>query len=114
GALHQLDPDLLIRVDRLEDNLQAFITPSAIAATFAGALGGLGLALATIGIYGTVAYTVGRRTREIGIRMTLGARASDVLRLVLKQALRPVVIGGVIGLAASAGVGQLLRVLLWG
>src|SRR5205085_1084977 len=50
GALHQLDPDLLIRVDRLEDNLQAFITPSAIAATFAGALGGLGLALATIGI----------------------------------------------------------------
>ena len=56
------DPELLVNVNRLEDNLQNFIAPSQIAAGLAATLGGLGLLLATIGIYGTVSYLVGRRT----------------------------------------------------
>jgi predicted permease len=114
GALHANDPELLVNVNRLEDNLQNFIAPSQIAAGLAATLGGLGLLLATIGIYGTVSYLVGRRTREIGIRMTLGARSRDVLLMVLRDSMRPVLIGAAIGLVAGAGVSQLIRVLLWG
>ena len=113
-VLHQLDADLLVRVAKLEDNLQVFVAPSQIAAGLAATLGGLALLLAAIGIYGTVSYNVGRRTREIGIRMTLGARAGDIQSLVLRQAMRPVVAGAAIGSALCAAVSSVLAVLLFG
>ena len=114
GVLHQLDGDLLVRVTRLEDNLQVFVAPSQIAAGLAATFGGLALLLAAIGIYGTVSYNVGRRTREIGIRMTLGAQAGDIQSMVLRQAMRPVVIGAAIGSVLCAAVSQVLSVLLFG
>jgi putative ABC transport system permease protein len=78
------------------------------------ALGGLGLMLAAIGIYGTVAYSVARRTREIGIRMTLGARSIDVLRLILRGAMRPIVLGAGVGMVICAAVSRILASLLFG
>ena len=72
------------------------------------------LALAGIGIYGTLAYQVAHRTPEIGLRAALGARAGDVVRLVLGEALAPVGVGIVIGLAASLLAGRLLQAMLFG
>jgi putative ABC transport system permease protein len=79
-------------------------------------LGGFALAallLAVIGIYGVIAYSVNRRRGEIGIRMALGARAADVSALVLRQGMRPVLIGLIVGLAAALAFGRLLGALLY-
>jgi putative ABC transport system permease protein len=73
------------------------------------AMGLMGLGLAIVGLYGLVAYAVSRRTREIGIRMAIGADRSAVLRMVLRQGLLLAVVGLVVGLAASVGAGQALR-----
>ena len=79
-----------------------------------GVYGLLALALAAIGLYGSMAYAVSRRTREMGVRMALGARASDVLRNVLAQALRVALLGTAIGLAAAIPATRYLRVQLYG
>jgi predicted permease len=73
------------------------------------ALGLMGLGLAIVGLYGLVAYAASRRTREIGIRMAIGADARDVLRLVLRQGVLLTVAGLAVGLVASVGAGELLR-----
>jgi predicted permease len=109
-----LDPDLVVDVTRLEDNLELWRTPSRIVATLSGVLGALALLLAAIGVHGVVAYGVSQRLREIGIRMTLGARGRDVMRLILRQALRPVVIGGAVGILGCAVVSQVLAGVLYG
>jgi putative ABC transport system permease protein len=70
--------------------------------------------LACIGVYGVVSYAVSRRVREIGIRMTLGADAREVKRLILRQAMRPVVLGALIGIAGCAAVSQVLKSMLFG
>src|SRR5436190_11758578 len=82
-------------------------------ATMFGVFGALALLLATIGVYGLKAYDVSRRTREIGIRMALGATARDVARMVLTEGARTTVIGLSIGLLLAAGVGKLLSGLLY-
>jgi putative ABC transport system permease protein len=69
--------------------------------------------LATIGVYGLKAYDVARRTREIGIRMALGATARDVERLMMREGLRTTLIGLAIGLVVAAAVGKLLSGLLY-
>jgi len=73
------------------------------------ALGAMGLALALVGLYGLIAYAVNRRTREIGIRMAIGADRVAVLRMVLRQGLLLSVAGLVVGLVGSVGAGILLR-----
>jgi predicted permease len=72
------------------------------------------LALASVGIYGVLAYLVTQRTREIGIRMALGARAADVVRLVLREGMGPVVLGGVAGMAAALAATRAIRTMLFG
>ena len=74
-----------------------------------GALGMMGLCLAIVGLYGLVAYAASRRTKEIGIRMAVGASRAAVLRMVLRQGLALAVVGLVVGLVASIGVGRLLQ-----
>ena len=80
----------------------------------AGTLGAVALILATVGIYGVVSFFVGRRAREIGVRMALGARGRDVLALVLRQTMRPVVVGAALGVLAALAVGQGLASVLFG
>jgi ABC-type antimicrobial peptide transport system permease subunit len=85
-----------------------------IAALVSGSVGLVGLVLASLGIYGVTAYTTSRRTREIGIRLTLGARRGDVWWLILRQGLALVAIGTGVGLAMAAAAGRALRGLLFG
>lgn len=83
-------------------------------ATVLGVFGLLGLVLAAIGIYGVMSYSVSRRTREIGLRMALGAEARDVIKLIVKQGMGLTIIGAVIGLMLAVAVTRLLTSLLYG
>ena len=74
----------------------------------------LALALAAVGIHAVVGYLVIQRTREVGIRMALGARSGDVLRLVLRQGLTPVLAGVVVGAVLSAAGARMMRTLVFG
>jgi putative ABC transport system permease protein len=74
---------------------------------------GLSLVLAVIGIYGVMAYSVNQRTRELGIRMALGASRADVLRLVVVQGLRVTTVGVIVGLTASLAASRLIASLLY-
>jgi ABC-type antimicrobial peptide transport system permease subunit len=76
--------------------------------TAIGGMGLMGLGLAIVGLYGLVAYAASRRTREIGIRMAIGADQTAVLKMVLRHGLVLAAAGLVVGLAASVGAGQLL------
>jgi len=78
-----------------------------------GLFAGVALLLAAVGIYGAVAYSVAQRTGEIGVRIALGAQAADVLKLILRQGLMPVVIGLGIGITAALALGRLLRTQLY-
>ena len=104
-----LDRRLTFQATPLDALLALWILPSRIAAIAAAVLGGLALVLAAVGLYGVLGYTVSHRTREIGIRMALGARAADVRRLVLAEGGRLIVIGLVAGLAGAVVIGRLLR-----
>ncbi len=110
----EIDPALVVRVAPLEENLDLWRSLAGISSTLGTALGALALMLASVGIYGVVAYSVGRRAREIGIRIALGASARSVVALMLQRTMRPVVIGAVIGLAAAIGVSQILSSVLFG
>jgi predicted permease len=114
SAAADVDPDVMVDVTKFEDNLENWRVPARIVAGLSGSLGALGLLLAAVGVYGVVSYAVSRRTREIGIRMTLGADGRDVMRLMLRQSMRPVLIGGAIGIAACAGVSWVLSSMLFG
>jgi predicted permease len=109
-----MDPSLAMSASTLEDSTALGLAPQRIAMSVSGTLGIIGLLLAAIGIYGVTAYTVARRSREIGIRIALGARRSDIMRLVLGQGLMLTTVGSGIGLLLAAGVSQLLVFFLFG
>ena len=110
----EIDPAIVARVNPLEQNLDFWRTVSRLIASLSGSLGLLALRLASLGVYGVVSYVVSRRIREVGIRMMLGASARDVQRLILRQTLRPVVIGMALGIAAAAAASQILQSVLFG
>jgi putative ABC transport system permease protein len=109
-----LDANVLVRTSSLEDNLNLWELPARVTAVLGAVLGIAGLLLASMGIYGVVSHTVSQRTKEIGIRMSLGANRSDVLRVMVRQIMRPVAIGGLAGLAVCAVVSRILQSLLFG
>jgi putative ABC transport system permease protein len=110
----EMDPGVAVLEPRVMSAQvgRAFALPRA-GAMLLGGFGLLSLALAVVGIYGVIAYAVSRRTREVGIRIALGARRRDVLNLVLGAGLRLVAIGVAIGLAVSFGVTRFLGSLLF-
>ena len=113
-AARALDAGLIVDVTNLSDNLEAWRTPSRIVAALSGTLGTLALLLASIGVYGVVSFSVSRRVREIGIRMALGADGRVLARFLLRQALRPILIGALVGVAACAAVSHVLSKVLYG
>jgi len=115
GAGQQVDPDLrVLQTMTMAQHLAAARLPSQIGAFLLAAFAVLGVALAAIGVYGTVRYTVAMRTREVGIRMALGADAAGVARLLASRGLRLVLVGGAIGVVASLLAARLLASLLFG
>ena len=114
--LQALDPRMAIlwaRTMTLQRDASISAWSVRAAAGLFSAFGVLALLLATIGVYGLKAYDVSRRTREIGIRMALGATSGDVERLVMREGTRTTVIGLAIGLLLAAGIGKLLSGLLY-
>jgi len=114
AAVRSIDPNVLLDVKSLDQNLEAYRAPGVLVTELASALGGFALLLASIGIYSVVSHAVSRRIREIGIRMSLGAERHDVMGLVLRGAMLPVMIGVALGIAACAAVSRVLSSVLYG
>ncbi len=113
-ALSGIDPTLAIAQPQSMDDIVAFALGEARLMTLLlGIFAGVALLLATVGIYGAVAYTVEQRTGEIGVRMALGAQTVDVLRLVISQGMKPVFFGLIAGLLASLALGRLIAAQLY-
>jgi len=109
-----LEKDQVIReMMPMEATLSEMLAPRRFVMTLLGIFAGMALALATVGIYGLLQYNTSRQTHSIGIRMALGARRADVLRMVLRHGLRLALIGVVIGLAGAWGLTRLLSSLLY-
>jgi cell division protein FtsX len=109
-----LEPELLVLESRtVEDHVASQLLPSrALAAAFA-LFGGLALAIAAIGLYGTVSFTVAARAREIGIRMSLGASSASVVRLLMRGGATLVLLGGGVGLILALVVTRVAGSLLF-
>ncbi len=114
AALRTIDPNLaLILPQPVKEIMRQALGQAKLMMALLGIFAGVALLLATIGIYGAVAYTVEQRTGEIGVRMALGAQTADVLRLVVRQGMAPVLLGLVIGMVAALALGRLLTTQLY-
>jgi len=115
-TIASVDGNIVANASTLEDMLKQ--TPpflvSGMVALIAGTVGLLGLVLSAMGIYGTLSYMVVLRTREVGIRMALGARRGEVLWLMLRQSSTPVIYGLIVGGLLAIGDFYLLRKVLYG
>jgi ABC-type antimicrobial peptide transport system permease subunit len=109
-----VDAALLPQIQPLGANLDFWRAVSRSVAVLSGSLSALALVLASIGVYGVVSYTVTRRRREVGIRMALGASPRAVQALVLRETLRPIGAGVLLGVLAAAASSQLLERGLFG
>jgi len=111
-ALRELDPSGAVESRSMRDGLAFALLPSRLGAAFLGSLGILGLVLALVGLYGVIAYSVSRRTAEIGVRMALGATRASILRMTMKDGLLSAGAGLAIGLALAFVVTQPLAEFL--
>jgi len=114
-TLAELDPDLTITSIRtMQQQVELSFDQERAVASLAGLFGVVALLLAAIGLYGVTAYTVARRTNEIGIRMALGADRAKVVQLVLRGAFTRVLVGLILGLPLAVGAGRLISAELYG
>ncbi len=115
AALRSIDPDLPIaRLFTMDRVIRDRMFQGRVFGTMFAIFGLAALALASIGLYGVMSYSVAQRTQEMGVRMALGAQGSDVLRLVMGSGIRLVGVGVLIGVPAAIGLAQLLRSQLYG
>ena len=112
AAIREAMPNALVDVQTMREVVASSIYPNKIGAVLLGAMGALGLILASIGLYGVLAYAVSRRVREIGVRMALGAAPTSVLRLVLGDATVLVIAGTAIGYGLSLACARALTSFL--
>ena len=113
--MRNIDPTLpLYGLKTLKEHMKIPLFPAKMAAGALGSFGLLALILAAVGIYGGMSYVVAGRTREIGLRMALGARNGNVQRLILRQGMTLAVIGSMIGLAIAFGATRFLKSVLYG
>ena len=110
-----IEPSLVfMSSNTMEQNFGTSLMPARVGAMLATAFGGLGTLLASIGLYGVIAFSVARRTREIGVRMAIGANPSEVLSMVMRQGFSIVAIGLMVGGLLAAGAAVALRGVLYG
>jgi ABC-type antimicrobial peptide transport system permease subunit len=113
GTIHAMEAEAPIEIRTLDDVVGSTIARQRALSVLVGVFALVALALAAVGVYGVMAYSVRERTQEIGVRMALGATAAAVFRLVLGQALRLVFVGIAIGLFASATLTRFLDRMLY-
>lgn len=115
GVLREAAPDLLIyQTKTMARHLAAMVLPARLGAIAFTLFAGLALALAVLGVYGVVSYAVARRTREVGIRLAVGATPGEVVRLLTQEGIALVVVGAIIGLVLGLVITRLLESLLFG
>jgi putative ABC transport system permease protein len=114
GIFHDLAPDVPVKFSTFADEMGGWLADRRFLLFLVGVFAAATLTLAAVGMYGVVAFSVARRTQEIGIRMALGAQRGDVLRLVLGEGARMAAIGVVLGIGASLAITRLLSNLLFG
>jgi putative ABC transport system permease protein len=113
-AVNKIDGSLpILQPASLDSVISASLGQQRLTMTLLGAFAAIALLLATVGIYGAVSYTVEQRTGEIGVRMALGAQTLDVLRLVVRQGMQPVILGLILGLSAALALGRLITAQLY-
>jgi macrolide transport system ATP-binding/permease protein len=113
--IHRLDPNIPIGSARtLTERLDLPLFPARMTAWILGSFGALALVLAAVGLYGVMSYMVSTRTHEIGVRMAMGARAADVLALILRQGLTLTAAGVITGVLLAVLLARLMRALLYG
>ncbi|HEY2548267.1 MAG TPA: FtsX-like permease family protein, partial [Candidatus Acidoferrum sp.] len=115
SAVHEVDPETPVtEVISMRELISKSISPQRSNMLLLAAFAGLALLLTAVGIYSVLSYAVRRRIREIGIRMALGASQSDVLRMVVGDGMKPVLLGVGIGIAAALALGRLVSSLIYG
>ncbi len=115
NSVHQVDAEVpLLNVKTMQDMVDESLLQQRFTMLLLASFAGLALLLAAVGIYSVLSYAVRRRTREIGIRMALGAPISDVLRMVLVAGMKPTLLGVVIGLAGALALGRVLSSVIYG
>ena len=114
AAMRRADPTLTMNVRTMEENLNRSATQPRLRAALFGLFAAVALGLSAFGIYASMSFTVGQRTREIGVRMALGAAPREILRWVLTQAAMLAGLGVMVGLIGALGVTRFLRGLLYG
>ena len=113
--IHSLDPAMAVyNVETIEEHISSALFLPRLAGTLFGVFGFIGLVLATVGLYGVMSYSVSRRTREIGIRIALGAQLAAIQRLILRQGMILTLIALVLGLPASLAATKLFSSFLYG
>ena len=114
AAIAQLDPTVPVEMETLSNRVSTLADRPRFETALLGFFALMGLLMAVVGLYGLTAYLATQRTQEIGIRMALGADRENILRLIAGEGMRLIALGGLLGLAASLGVTQVLRSLLFG
>jgi ABC-type antimicrobial peptide transport system permease subunit len=110
-----IDPTLPVtRIEPLNDAISRIYAPQRIASYVVGLFSGAALFLSAVGLYGVLAYAVAQRTREIGIRIAVGAKSTNILQLVIRQGVQLAGIGLVIGIAAALALARLMSSMLYG